>query len=231
MLERIAVAALILQQGGSCASAPPAAPAQRQPTQVSASFGKTWDAVIDYFAENTVSIRSMDRASGFVAAEPVTSEISPELADCGSTLGTPFTANAATYNVLVRGDRTTAKVKATIRFVRVTSGTYGSTIDCSSTGRWESRLEDRVKAQAEGRPIPPPATALLSGPRVVRDSTGREWRVTYFRPSDPMAPEALEFASAGEVRRHVPYTTDWRTWPDDRLLEVLKGAKDVIPAR
>jgi hypothetical protein len=45
-------------------------PVVREQTAVAASFGRTWDAVIDHFAERNISIRTMERSSGFIAAEP-----------------------------------------------------------------------------------------------------------------------------------------------------------------
>jgi len=40
--------------------------------EVTSSFGRAWDAVIDVFAEANTPIRTMERASGFIAAELAT---------------------------------------------------------------------------------------------------------------------------------------------------------------
>lgn len=137
---------------------PPAPAAPRSGTTVSASFGKTWDATVDVFAERNIQIKTIDRASGFIAAEPqsLTTIAADSLADCGhsSTGGSlqdrMARSESATWNVLVRGDSTKATVKATVRFAFV-SGLNGQTYQCSSTGRWEAALEQRVKSSAEAK--------------------------------------------------------------------------------
>lgn len=127
---------------------------------VEASFGRTWDSVIDVFAERNVLIRTLDRASGFVVAETqsVNAEDAVEFADCGTdAMRNPRIASNATWNLLVRGDSTRSTVKASVRFVRLYS-TRGAlspiqdaTQECSSLGIWETQVEDAVKARAEGK--------------------------------------------------------------------------------
>ena len=131
----------------------------RSGTEVNGSFGKTWDAVIDFFSSKNIQIKTVDRASGLIVAEPATvaSNDAPGLADCGTIMGAPIRATAATWNVLVRGDSTRATVKATVRF------TYGGQSegglfqqsspikDCSSRAVWEKDFEAGVKAAAEAK--------------------------------------------------------------------------------
>ena len=116
-----------------------------------ASFTKTWDAVIDVFAERNISIKTLDRTSGLIVAEPmqVGRTAGEAYADCGAVMGMAIPASAATWNILVRGDTAVTTVKATVRFLNVTTGRYGSTTECSSRGSWEQELEQRVKTAAE----------------------------------------------------------------------------------
>ena len=123
----------------ACVTAPATAP-ERAATPINASVGKTWDAVIDLFAERNIPIRTMERASGFIAAEPalVAMKDGARWADCGGALGVKLGAERATYNVLVRGDSTHATVRATVLWER--TGDQGCT----------TRGESLVKARAEG---------------------------------------------------------------------------------
>lgn len=153
MWKSLGLCALIAVLG--CASTPPAPPVPRTAVDVNASFGKTWDAVIDVFAARNISIKTLDRASGLIVAErqAVAPDEARSLADCGTAFGVQVRAEAAFWNVLVRGDSTHATVRATVRF---TEGGEGSRItsretECSSRGGWESALEGRVKAAAEGK--------------------------------------------------------------------------------
>lgn len=144
--------------------APPPAPA-RSATTVAASAGKTWESVIDVFTERHVPIRTMDRASGLIVAEPQrVDDANPDaLADCGSMTngGAHLSPTDAVWNVLVRGDSSASTVKATVRF-SWTNAAARSTADarpgglatkpCESRGVWESALEQRIKAAAEAKP-------------------------------------------------------------------------------
>ena len=143
----------------SCATMQPLpAPPSTEPTTVEASFGKTWDAVIDYFATNNIGVRTLDRQSGFIVAERAS--IAPSMgeltyAQCPGTAFDQFLVNttvgptSASYNLVVRGDSARSTVKVNIRFVRVKDGVAA---DCVSKGEWERALESFVKKRAERAP-------------------------------------------------------------------------------
>jgi hypothetical protein len=135
---------------------PPAPPSPRIATEVAASFGKTWDAVIDVFAEQNIAIRTMERASGFIAAEvsmvagdSVAKENGHPYADCGKRGADLLMPTAAAYNVVVRGDSAKSTVRATVRFTNVSS-----TAECSTRGVWETAFEAGVRARATGEALP-----------------------------------------------------------------------------
>lgn len=126
---------------------PPPSPTPRDGTDISAPFGRTWDSVIDEFADRNIPIATIERASGLVATEQLTvGHEAREEADCGQLNGRRLFPTHAIYNVLVRGDSARSSVKATMRWARVTND--GSET-CTTLHRWEAALEDRVKQRAE----------------------------------------------------------------------------------
>jgi hypothetical protein len=214
---------------------PPPPPTVVPPVEVAASFGTTWDAVIDHFAENNISIRTMDRSSGFIAAEPTRvgyqSPGSAQLAHCGTnTLGEVIPPTDATYNIVVRGDSTRSTVRATVRFTYFTAPsryTAGGTMECSSTGYWERIVVERIAARAEKRPERAvEVRALATGEVVLTDSSGVSWTVREIPPPYRTAASRLEFtSSSGEVRQIIGPPRDWRTLPKEGLLQSLAAAK------
>jgi len=137
-------------------SRPPMANLDRPPRPVQASFGRTWDAVVDYFASRGVPVRAADRAAGVITGDA--GQLPPGrdlklLANCsdpdeGSFVGAARVVlpTSAVYTVTVRGDSTASTVKATARF------THEGTVECTSFGVWESDFETAIKAAAEGKP-------------------------------------------------------------------------------
>jgi hypothetical protein len=142
-------AALLILSLAACIT-PPAPPAPRSGTPVSASFGRTWDATIDTFAERGISIETLDRSSGLIV--PAGRTYAPgrdaaemmKYADCGGSrpIG-GFLPYSVKYNVIVRGDsaRSNVQVRA---FYRTEKG-----LDCSSKGLFESEAEANIKTKAE----------------------------------------------------------------------------------
>lgn len=143
-----------------CAT-PPAPSVQREFATVRAPLAKTWDSVVDVFADQNIPIRTLDRSSGLIIAEPIkVGRTTDKLADCGSDMGIPAVPTDVTYNVRVRGDSSTSMVKVTARWVRVGAGRGLAGMskepvseECGSTGIWEAQLERNIQARAEaGRP-------------------------------------------------------------------------------
>ena len=148
---------------------PPEPAAPRSATVVSASQGKTWDAVIDVFAERNIPIRNMERVSGLIVTEDlgVNNSDGTTWADCGRVTGawyekpkrrsgdkkkgTPVAPGHATYNVLVRGDSTRSTVKVTVRWTARGLKVDSPVVECSTLGVWEGETEMEIKNRAEGR--------------------------------------------------------------------------------
>jgi hypothetical protein len=138
---------------------PPEPPSPRDATQVNASMGRTWDAVVDLFAAKTIPIRTIERVSGIIVTErlSVRHEDGLAWADCGKVSGfgrsDHISPNYGTYNVLVRGDSSRSSVKTTVRWVHIQPRDLdlegGGVTECSTKHVWERALETEIKARAE----------------------------------------------------------------------------------
>lgn len=134
----------------ACSQVPPRTYPSPEPATISASFERTWSAVIDHFAEKSVPIRTIEKASGIIVAEQlsVSSGYGQVIADCGMTaVGIPWDVLSASYNVRVQGDT----VRSTIRVTAMFRPEIASTYPCNSRGNYERELMDFVKARAEKR--------------------------------------------------------------------------------
>ena len=161
-------------------SPPPAAP-PRDATVVAASAGQTWDAVIDLFAARNIPIRTIERVSGLIVTDNLSvGEEGVFWADCGKIKGvaapkreegmpTYVGPNRATYNVLVRGDSASAKVKATVRWSRLLRDV--DVRECSTTHLWEREFEEEIKQHAERQRV---AGQRPDAPVVLSESTATE---------------------------------------------------------
>lgn len=133
---------------------PPMPPAPRIAATVNASFGKSWDATIDVFAERGIAIETLDRASGLIVPRGVDylQQAMRDVyayADCGRDgFGSAIAPRAVKFNVVVRGDSTRSTIQVRTFYVS------GTGLSCSSTGRYENDAETMIVAKAEGRPTP-----------------------------------------------------------------------------
>jgi len=139
---------LILLTLGACSFVPPSTIATpRAPAPIAASFARTWNAVIDVFADKNIPIRTIDRASGFIATDALSAAGSDTTwADCGTgPLGGTLRPTLATYNVLVRSDSAASTVHVTVTWSSVAGG------QCVTRGVWEGELEQLIRKKAETR--------------------------------------------------------------------------------
>ncbi len=138
---------------------PPAPAPVRLWSPVSAPFAETWMAAVDAFADKNIGIRTIDRSSGLIVADPVSvpapvgaeaTRTPSTLADCGrDILGMYDFPTSAVYNVRVRGDSLSSTVLVSVRWVHVLL-TLPETV-CASSGLWETAFEKAIKDKAEGR--------------------------------------------------------------------------------
>jgi hypothetical protein len=178
----------------------PLPPAPRDATHVSASAWQTWDAVVDLFAARSIPIRTIERASGFVATDELS--VGPEgrkWADCGKLNSVRLGPERAIYNVLVRGDSASSSVKATVRWTY--SATKLGTIECSTSHAWEEGFEAEVKADAEGGRTGRHAATLSPGVAPAPGSDGQSRSAANARPNNLLLSFEGFSRAMGDMRR------------------------------
>jgi hypothetical protein len=148
------------------ASPPAPLPAQH----VRASADRTWGAVIDFFADNFIPVKTIDRPSGYIAAELIGAGNNAAWADCGTLAGPlmtpkggggPVAPQQALFNVRVRGDSATSTVQIVVRWTAVAaaqvvssgvgsrpSNAEGQTV-CVTTNVWERNAMSEIARRAE----------------------------------------------------------------------------------
>jgi hypothetical protein len=142
---------------------PPDAPEPRDATRVDASVTRAWDAVVEQFATRNIPIRTVERASGLIVTDQLAvGREGRSWADCGKAHGRAYRPNAASYNVLVRGDSSAATVKATVRWTL--ADLKGNSVQCVTTHTWEREFEALVKEQAEAAPSATTAAPVARAP-------------------------------------------------------------------
>ena len=183
-----------------CASsgfiAPRPAP-ERTTTEIVASFDRSWDAVIDVFTKRNIPIATIDRTSGLIVASPLTVGAADGMlwADCGSVrtiLGEkPLPATRGEFNVLVRANGATTRVRVTVRWSSVSPSFVaaggevlpGTNIACETRNVWEQQLETAAQAPPQRRRS---RDALVKRARQVRcnlqHANGCESRTVTFAP-------------------------------------------------
>lgn len=127
----------------ACASLPPGAQ-DRPDTTVNAPVSRTWDAVVDYFARSSIPIKTIDRASGIIAAE--TTLLGGETKSYGVCVNGihEFPPVGASFNVLVRGDSARSIVRVTASWFASDRGS-----PCVSSDVWEKNFEGAIRGRAE----------------------------------------------------------------------------------
>ncbi len=136
----------------------------RRPTQVYASFSKTWGAAVDYFARSGVSVDTTDRASGMIRADATTMPRDrSHFGLCGNSMLEPYWRGdqgwewnrtdeerpvGAPFTAIVHGDSTRATVTVTSEWIDAN----GKEVQCSkASNAWEQQSAAAIKAKAERR--------------------------------------------------------------------------------
>jgi hypothetical protein len=144
------LALLVLLSG--CVSYKPAKQVEITKTFViQKDFDKTWTELVRYFAENNITFRSMDKASGLIATD--VKQFDPfnngGLIDCGQLSGPSMTTEKgfAIYNVFAEKEKNYTKITINVKPYMTTYAQNGSTMDrdCYSTGKTESKIYEFVK--------------------------------------------------------------------------------------
>jgi hypothetical protein len=145
------------------------APEPLPPAPVRASFDRTWRTVIDFFADNAIPVKTIDRTSGYIAAERIGAGNNLMWADCGRVTGAllseregggPVAPQQAQFNVRVRGDSVSSTVQVVVRWMAIATATvasgfgsrekaFGET-ECVTTNVWEREAIREITRRAEG---------------------------------------------------------------------------------
>ena len=140
-----------------------------KPTQVYASFDKTWGAAVDYFARSGVSLDTTDRSTGVIRADLTATPVDKShFGSCGGSItGTPPIEYAwneyggwywytpqfhgppvgRPFIATIQGD----SARATLRVRSEWIDAGGKEVKCSSeTSRWrDQQTEEAIRTQAE----------------------------------------------------------------------------------
>lgn len=149
----------------------PAPRAAVLPAAVAASYDRTWEATVGWFAEQNIPIQTIEKASGIIVADvnirylpnrtPVLdkkgkvdrmAQSAPVYADCGHPdipNAYHFDPSSMIYNIRVLGDASKSTVQVNARYA--TEGYPGMPYValCASTGKWETDIQQYIKSHAE----------------------------------------------------------------------------------
>jgi hypothetical protein len=125
-----------------------ATPAQQhhfvKTSQTSLNYEKTWERVIEFFANNNIPIKNVAKDSGIIVAE--TLSFTSDYADCGKPGIDQPVSDVGTFNVFVKqADKVSLTVNAIFDENRI-SGWDGHhyKAKCFSTGKIEKEIIDYV---------------------------------------------------------------------------------------
>jgi len=158
-LTLLAVGAMI----GGCSTLyePPAQPEPRATVEVAAPFERTWEAVIDLFASRSLPIRTIEKVSGLIVAEPLLTDLADRQrwAHCGRVRDGfgrthEYYPTRADLNVLVReagASRSTVRVTVRWLYDGPIVVNLPSQLECVTRNVFEREWEGAIKADAERR--------------------------------------------------------------------------------
>ena len=138
----------------ACTVTPPtSAPAPAEKV-VRAPVDVVWPQVVAFFANNSIPIQTIEKASGLIVSQPL--ELSPSQRaawiDCGRFGEKQMTVLSATvaFNVFVRpeGDSTAIRVNTALSHTSAEAGIQTIPASCVSNGHFESQLLAAVGPRA-----------------------------------------------------------------------------------
>lgn len=114
-------------------------------------FDRTWVRIAEFFGENNINIKAMEKESGLITAE--TTRFSAAF-DCGSATYTKDQDAVGRFNVFAtaEGDITRVRITVDATAKRCTVNGYGQCVDsylvnCNSRGILESSFYDYLKRE------------------------------------------------------------------------------------
>ena len=112
-------------------------------TEMAASYGATWTAIVKALARQNIPLRAIARDSGVIASDEFVTPIGV-YADCGSLGGDRVEGEAlVSYTLFVapNGDGTRIQINSKMRTFGHRKGSY----QCVSTLRFEANLVDAIQ--------------------------------------------------------------------------------------
>jgi hypothetical protein len=167
MKKYLLLLALITVLISSCSEVKPPNVYQFSKSQIiNHSFDDTWTKIINWFAENNIPIKTIEKASGIIATEKTfTTKGYEEYCDCGSPetdlSGYTYAYEDIISNInitVVKINDNSCNVKINI-FYKAKKNAYSTNsktyqkvfvrtmdiIDCNSTGKYENKLFNSLK--------------------------------------------------------------------------------------
>ncbi len=138
----------------ACATAPQTYSFEKS-RKFDASFDDVWEGVISYFAENNISIKTLEKDSGLVVAENdhfPAGELT-KYADCGTNSMVTNAYATGKINVFIRAvGPDTTKIQTNAKFIQTAQSSWDrSTIvtPCNSKGTLEQAVLDSIEYRIE----------------------------------------------------------------------------------
>lgn len=142
MVRKAALAIVVLGVIGGCVTKPVERQIEKSRTY-SMSKDKVWERVIEVFATENIQVKTIEKASGLIAAEPASFD--PSFADCGAEALAIVVGKTAVMNVFVRPASGGTQVTVNTKFQeRRNYDRNFWTVDCFSTGVLEKQILDAI---------------------------------------------------------------------------------------
>lgn len=151
-MKNVMIAAIGALSLAGCATAPLVVPVERS-VETTKTKDQVWTNLIEFFASNNISIKTIEKDSGIVYAERTFSGTGGmrEWADCGANMMAPPIRQTMDLNVFVReaGPSTSPKTNVTVnaRFSETRQSAWDNSLantDCNSLGVLERLIQQEA---------------------------------------------------------------------------------------
>lgn len=137
--------------GSACATAPVQRTFARQVIVPGVSYDRVWNSVIDVFGERNWTIANMEKASGFINSDWMSTSLRNGYFDCGKGGLADDQDWKGKFNVIVREAPSNAgvslQVNTSFQATRVLLEAR-TAVECVSTGKLEQELHSTVMERA-----------------------------------------------------------------------------------
>jgi len=144
-MKSLWVLALVFLAG--CATAPKQYDLQTS-YDIPAEYDVVWSALIEFFAENSIPIETVEKDSGFIAAKWGNGSMPAAWFDCGSNGILIVEDRSGKFNIHVTDGDSGVRVRVTTVYAVLRS--FGDSVSwsaCNSTGEFESYVAEQIYAK------------------------------------------------------------------------------------